>query len=214
MSQSEIRTYGAQELRVDTSGDKPKIRGSIAFNTLSLPMGFFTRFREKIAPTAFDATLNDESREVMAYWGHDVNMPLGRRSKGTLRVWKEADAVQYEIEAPDTTWGRDAVASIERGDVNGTSFRFRVLPDGERWDEDADGNMIRTLTNVTFEEVSPTAEPAYPVSSASVRSMEEVWTKHEQEIAAREALAAQIRADRQRRGRLTRDNFRRTSPER
>jgi phage head maturation protease len=62
---------------------------------------------------------------------------------------------------------------------------------------------------VTFEEVSPTAEPAYPVSSASVRSLDEVWTEHEKEIAARESRAAQIRADRQRRGRLTRDNSRR-----
>jgi HK97 family phage prohead protease len=209
MAKSEIRTYAAQELRVDTADGKSTIRGSIAFNQLSLPMGFFTRFREKIDPAAFDATLNDEQREVMAYWGHDISMPLGRRSRGTLRVWKSDGAVQYEIDAPDTSWGRDAVASIERGDVQGTSFRFRVLPEGERWEEDADGNMIRTLTNVTFEEVSPTAEPAYPVSSASVRSLDEVWTEHEKEIAARESRAAQIRADRQRRGRLTRDNSRR-----
>ena len=209
MAKSEIRTYAAQELRVDTADGKSTIRGSIAFNQLSLPMGFFTRFREKIDPAAFDATLNDEQREVMAYWGHDINMPLGRRSRGTLRVWKADGAVQYEIDAPDTSWGRDAVASIERGDVQGTSFRFRVLPEGDRWEEDADGNMIRTLTNVTFEEVSPTAEPAYPVSSASVRSLDEVWTEHEKEIAARESRAAQIRADRQRRGRLTRDNSRR-----
>lgn len=211
MSKSEIRTYAAQELRVDRAEGKSTIRGSIAFNQLSVPMGFFTRFREKIDPGAFDGTINDATREVMAYWGHDINKPLGRRSTGTLRVWKEADAVRYEIDAPDTSWGADAVASIERGDVQGTSFRFRVLPEGERWEEDADGNMIRTLTNVTFEEVSPTAEPAYPVSSASVRSIDEVWTQHEQDIAAREKRAAQIRADRQRRGRLIRENLRRNS---
>jgi hypothetical protein len=133
-------------------------------------MGSFVRFREKIDPAAFDSTLNDETREIMAYWGHDVNRPLGRRSTGTLRIWKDSGAVRYEIDAPNTTWGQDAVASIERGDVKGTSFRFRVLPEGERWDEGEDGTMIRTLTNVTLEEVSPTAEPAYTASAASVRA--------------------------------------------
>lgn len=209
MSKSEIRTYAAQELRVDSAEGKSTIRGSIAFNQLSVPMGFMTRFREKIAPSAFDSTLNDPTKEVMAYWGHDINKPLGRRSTGTLRVWKGVDGVQYEIDAPDTSWGRDAVAAIQRGDVQGTSFRFRVMDDGVEWSREADGTDIRTLTNVTFEEVSPTAEPAYPVSSASVRSIDEVWNQHEQEIAEREKRSAQIRADRQRRGRLTRDNFRR-----
>jgi HK97 family phage prohead protease len=205
----EHRTLAGEELRVDTGEKGRIIRGSLKFNSLSVPLGVYMRFREKIAPEAFDSVLNDEAREVMAYWGHDVNKPLGRRSAGTLRLSKTDTLLKFEADAPDTTWGRDAVAAIERGDVQGMSFRFRVLPEGERWEEDKDRNLIRTLTNVDLQEVSPTAEPAYEKSSASVRSAQEVYDQHEQEIAKREATLAEIRADRQRRDRLIRGDLRR-----
>lgn len=206
---TEHRTLAGEELRVDTGEKGRVIRGSLKFNSLSVPLGAYMRFREKIAPEAFDSVLNDDAREVMAYWGHDVNKPLGRRSAGTLRLSKTDTLLKFEADAPDTTWGRDAVAAIERGDVQGMSFRFRVLPGGERWEEDKDRNLIRTLTNVDLQEVSPTAEPAYEKSSASVRSAQEVYDQHEQEIAKREATLAEIRADRQRRDRLIRGDLRR-----
>ncbi len=208
--EQEYRAYQGEELRVDKSESGLRtIRGSLKFNTLSVPLGGFMRFREKIAPEAFDSVLNDESREVMAYWGHDINKPLGRRSAGTLRLSKTDTLLKFEADAPDTSWGRDAVAAIERGDVQGMSFRFRVLPDGDMWEEDKEQNLIRTLRNVELQEVSPTAEPAYTKSSASVRSMEQVIEQREQAIAAQEKRAAEIRADRQRRDRLTRESIRR-----
>lgn len=210
--ENEYRSFAGEELRVDKAESGIKtIRGSLKFNALSVPLGGFTRFREKIAPEAFDSVLNDESREVMAYWGHDVNKPLGRRSAGTLRLTKTDTLLKFEADAPDTSWGRDAVAAIERGDVQGMSFRFRVLPEGDTWEEDKDENLIRTLRNVELQEVSPTAEPAYTKSSASVRSMETVFEQREQVIAAQEKCAADIRADRQRRDRLIRDSLRRNS---
>lgn len=211
--ETEIRQFCGEELRVDQAeSGAPIIRASIKFNALSVPMGMFTRFQEKIDPAAFDSVLNDESRELMAYWGHDVNKPLGRRSRGTLRVSKTETLLKAEIDPPETSWGRDAVESIRRGDVEGLSFRFRVLPDGERWDESADRKiLIRTLLNVDLQEVSPTAEPAYPKSSAMVRSLEAVWARRQKEIAAESSAAAEQLADRQRRDRLIREDLRRIS---
>lgn len=207
--ENEYRAYAGEELRVDTGEKGRIIRGALKFNALSVPLGGFTRFREKIAPEAFDSVLNDESREVMAYWGHDINKPLGRRSAGTLRLTKTDTLLKFEADAPDTSWGRDAVAAIERGDVQGMSFRFRVMPEGDTWEEDKDRNLVRTLRNVELQEVSPTAEPAYTKSSASVRSMESVWEQKQQEIAAQEQRAGVIREDRQRRDRLSRATLRR-----
>jgi uncharacterized protein len=208
----EYRTFAGEELRVDRPAGGPAIiRMSLRFNSLSVPLGGFMRFREQIDPGAFDSVLNDQAREVMAYWGHDVNMPLGRRSRGTLRLSKTETLLKAEIDAPDTTWGRDAVTAIERGDVEGMSFRFMVLPEGEKWFEDRDKNLIRTLTNVDLQEVSPTAEPAYTKSSASVRSAESVWERHGQEIAALEKSATDMSADRQRRDRLIRSDLSRIS---
>ena len=209
---TEYRVFAGEELRADVSDKGRVIRGALKFNTLSVPLGGFVRFREKIAPEAFDSVLNDEAREVMAYWGHDINKPLGRRSAGTLRLSKTDTLLKFEADAPDTSWGRDAVESIARGDVQGMSFRFRVLPDGEMWEEDKDRNLIRTLRNVELQEVSPTAEPAYTKSSASVRSMQEVIERHEQEIAEENQRLAAMCADRQRRDRLIRTDLRRIHP--
>lgn len=208
MSEIEYRTFAGEELRVDAAEKGRVIRGALKFNTLSVPLGMFTRFREKIDSAAFDSVLNDESREVLAYWNHDTSKPLGRRSAGTLRLSKTDTLLKFEADASDTSWSRDAVAAIERGDVQGMSFRFRVLPEGERWEEDKDGNLIRTLTNVELQEVSPTPEPAYPKSSASIRS---VWEAKQQDIAAQEQRASAIREDRQRRDRLSRATIRRTT---
>jgi HK97 family phage prohead protease len=132
-------------------------------------------FREKIAPSAFDGALNDETKEVLAYWNHNTDLPLGRRSAATVEISKTKTLFKAAIVPNmDTEWGRSAVASIKRNDVKGMSFGFRVLPDGDQWDEDDDRNLIRTLLKVDLAEVSPTANPAYPNSSAKIRSEDDI----------------------------------------
>lgn len=162
----EIRTLPASEIRADDEG---MIRASIQFDTLSVPLG---GFREKIAPTAFDGAINDESREVLAFWNHDSSKPLGRRSAGTLRVSRTDAQFIAEIDAGETSWAQDALRAIRRRDVDGMSFGFRVQQNGDIWEEDADGNLVRTLTKVDLIEVSPTPIPAYPASSASARAFD------------------------------------------
>jgi hypothetical protein len=206
----EIRTFKLDECRVvRDDGKAPVVRLSLRFNALSHPLGMFMPFREKIAPTAFDSALNDESREVMAYWNHDTSKPLARRSRGTLRLSKTETLFKAEFDPGETSWSRDAVSAIERGDVEGMSFRFRVPPEGDRWEEDKDRNLIRTLVNVEIEEVSPTPEPAYPKSTASVRS---VFEAHQQDTAAASVREANQIAERRRRDVAMRDGIRRTTP--
>lgn len=207
----EIRALRTDELRVDRAeGQAPVIRMSLKFETDSVPLGMFMPFRERIAPTAFDRAI-DSDKEVLAYWNHNTDMPLGRRTAGTVRISKTQTLFKAEIDAPDTSWGRDAVTAIERGDVQGMSFRFRVPPNGDKWEEDADRNLIRTLLDVEIEEVSPTPEPAYPRSSASVRSADEALADYQQIIQRRDSSVAEQLADRLRRGRLQRASYRRFS---
>jgi hypothetical protein len=209
----ELRQYIADEVRIEENDEGPMIRSSIKFNSLSVPLGYFEKFREKIAPTAFDGVLNDESREVLAFWNHNPDMPIGRRTAKTLEIDKTATLFKATIRPGNTSWGTDAVKSIQRGDVNGLSFGFRVYPKGEDWSEDEEGNLIRELLNVELIEVSPTPMPAYPKSSATVRSMEAAFEQYQSERAEklRVGLAAisgvQV-ADRQRRDRLQREHFR------
>ena len=71
---------------------------------------------------------------------------------------------------PDTSYARDLMVSIERGDVTQSSFGFIV--DRDRWEEDDEGRVIRTIE--TFRQlldVSPVTFPAYPEADVGLRSL-------------------------------------------
>lgn len=157
-------------IRVEKRADKgPLIRGHAAvFNRLSENLG---GFREIIAPGAFDDVLEDDVRALI---GHNDVLILGRSTAGTLRIGVDAEGLTYEIDPPDTTYARDLLVSMERGDVRESSFGFRVARGGEVWDEDEDGLLVRTITKFArLYDVSPVTFPAYPDTDVAKRSLEE-----------------------------------------
>jgi HK97 family phage prohead protease len=158
-------TVAADEMEVrEVPGEQPTIRGYAAvFNSFSQDLG---KFKERIAPGAFtDAT--SEGSDVRALWNHDTSYPLGRTKNGTLRLAEDARGLRVEIDPPATSWGRDAVEAIKRGDVDGMSFAFQVREDN--WGKDLDGSKVRTLLRVNLIEVSPVTFPAYLDTSVGVR---------------------------------------------
>ena len=166
------RRIFSSELAIETreakDGGGKKLRGHAAvFNKLSGNLG---GFREQIAPGAFDGVLDDD---VRALFNHDSNHVLGRSSAGTLKLGVDKTGLRYTVDLPDTQVGRDLAISVERGDIKESSFAFRVAPDGDTWEEDEDGRIIRTITQ--FQElmdVSPVTYPAYPDATVAMRSLE------------------------------------------
>lgn len=150
-------------------------------------------FREVIARGAFTNTL--KTSDVRAYFGHDRNRILGRVSAGTLRVHEDEKGLFVEIDLPDTTDGRDAKVSIERGDIAGMSFGFSAVR--QSWDESSEP-ATRTLEEVVLYEVSITADPAYTGTSIALRSLEEARREKQpvhpahKRIAERRALTEQV----------------------
>lgn len=128
-------------------------------------------FKEIIKPGAFDDVLNNDVRGL---FNHDPNYILGRTTAGTLSLTVNERGLVYDITAPDTQTIRDLVlAPMQRGDINQSSFAFRVARDGEDWYQDDEGVIIREIHKVSLLfDVSPVTYPAYQDADAAVRSME------------------------------------------
>jgi uncharacterized protein len=161
-SHRERRCYHAAQLRAWlVEGAPPLITGYAAvFNRPSENLGGFV---EIIRPGAFAKTIQTE--DIRALWQHNPEYVLGRTKNGTLRLREDEIGLRIEIDAPDTQIGRDAVASIQRGDVDQMSFMFEVVAD--EWEQGAP--VKRTLVEVKLYDVSPVTFPAYPQTSVSVR---------------------------------------------
>lgn len=190
----------------ERSAAAPVIKGiSPPFNSQSVDLG---GFREVFAPGAFDRIIGRHRNDprggidVLALFNHDENQVLGRTTSGTLEIAKAERGLAYSITPPDTTLGRDLVTLIRRGDIYGASFAFSVAQGGESWSADEKGTPVRTVNEVGgLYDVSVVSRPAYPNSTAALRSLEQ-WkaehlTAHEQtQLAER---AADEAADKRRR---------------
>jgi HK97 family phage prohead protease len=128
------------------------------------------RFRERIAPTAFDRALTGGG-DVLALWQHDPAMPLARTRANTLRLWKDETGLRFEMTpAVDTPWGLGAVAAVRAGLVDAMSFGFRVSAAGMTAVRGANDVYEHTLHDVDLREISLVTFPAYPGTAAMVRS--------------------------------------------
>jgi len=176
------------EIRAENAGKVA--RGYAALFNARTDIGGY--FYETIAPGAFTETLR--TADVRALIDHDSGRVIGRSSAGTLRLREDDKGLFVEIDLPDTTDGRDLAVQLERGDISGMSFGFRVTLD--EWDESGD-IPERTIRKVELFEVSAVAFPAYPDTSLALRSLDEArkelrrksFTAASRRIAERKACA-------------------------
>jgi uncharacterized protein len=134
---------------------------------------------ERVAPTAFNNVIA-EAQDVRALFDHREDQILGRTKSGTCRLSVDAVGLRYEIDplmVGDKIDDETAalIARIERGDIDGSSFAFRVRSNGATWTTEKYGDAgveieVRTLTDVDVFDVGPTAFPAYKSTTAGLRS--------------------------------------------
>lgn len=160
----ETRNFAVNRVEVRAAADAPKqIHGYAAvFDQLSEDLGYF---REKVAPGAFANSIAKD--DIYALNQHLSYQPIGRKSARSLGLREDLIGLNVEITPPDTTWGRDALVSVESGLVSHFSFGFETIRDA--WDYTDPQAPIRTLLEVRLWEVSPVTFPAYPQTSAAVR---------------------------------------------
>jgi phage head maturation protease len=112
-----------------------------------------------------------------------------------LRLTEDDIGLRYEIEPPDTEQARGVLASVERGDVSGSSFAFIPTRTGIIEEE---GRTVREVRAVELFDVGPVTYPAYPATTSGVRGVDA------------EAIRAEIRSHRATGADLVRDQIQAT----
>lgn len=135
---------------------------------------------ERLEPGSFAKTIAGDIRALI---DHDAGRVIGRTKSGTLRLSEDGKGLRVEIDIPNTTDGNDLWELVERGDVSGMSFGFRVLK--QEWDESIDP-PVRTIKEVELYEVSAVAFPAYEGTEIGKRSLSEWRAAHAAEAHAAE----------------------------
>jgi Escherichia/Staphylococcus phage prohead protease len=171
------------ELR--TEGDGLTLSGYAAVYGLPsepIPGGPRGTFTETIRAGAFARTLARNPDVTLRYQHNLTTLPLARTKSGTLQLSEDQQGLRVQAQLPDNEIGRPVRDAIQRGDISGMSFRFRVPSKaGEKWSADY---KKRELLDVALGgEVSVVDFPAYPSTTVAVRQLAELAEVEPDELA-------------------------------
>lgn len=175
----EIRTQATEiELRTNENETKGITGYAVKWEELSQEIGYFYKFREKFEKGAFKDSLEADTQRAL--WNHNTDIVLGNTKNNTLRLKEDKIGLRFDIDLPNNTWGNDVYESVQRGDVDGVSFGFKMTK--EEWDETDPENVVRTVKGAKLFEVSPTPFPAYEgASEVSARSIDDPYKKYKEQ---------------------------------
>jgi HK97 family phage prohead protease len=156
-------------------------------NTPQTEYPLWTDCVERIMPGCFNRAMQED--DCRALFNHDPNCVLGRTTAGTCRLSIDAKGLRYEVDPPDTQLGHDLAASLNRGDITGSSFSFSVTD--QAWITTESGVDVREIRGVKLYDVGPVTFPAYEATTAGVRREAEL----EEALAAHAAYRRQQQAD-------------------
>lgn len=178
------RRVTSTEVEVRSKGGRvPSIEGYASVFDVPYDVG---GFREIVAPSAFKKTVREA--DVRCLLNHNPDVVLGRNKAGTLELANDSRGLHYRCTLPDTTAARDLFTSVERGDINQSSFSFETIKDS--WDEGgAEHVPTRTLRECRLFDVSIVTFPASEATTVDVvraaRSLSKFMpARPEDEIAA------------------------------
>jgi len=182
------------EFRVKTEDGQEVVDGQAAVaESWSEDLG---GFREMIMPGAF---MGADISDVRVLKNHNPDYILGRTTAGTAKVVPTERALVYSYVDGGTSYGKDLLISMRRGDVSQSSFAFRVKEGGDKWEKAADGKYERRIHAFShIYDVSPVTFPAYPDTTVAKRSLDGLQSAELEEakrIEAEQRAAEQAEKD-------------------
>lgn len=164
--QGDERRYITTPVELRNQDDESLIYGKASITGKRYDMGWYD---EEVMPGAFDEVLNDD---VRALFNHDPNLILARsvNGQGTLRLFIDSDGdLSYEYRTPDRQYAKDLADAIKSGDVNQSSFAFRIAE--QAWIEREGEKELRQITKIErLYDVAPVTYPASPDTTVAKRS--------------------------------------------
>lgn len=160
----------------------------IVFNQDTVIRDWAGEFIERIDPKALAKT---DMKDVRLFVNHDMSKIALARSKngnGTMSFSVDDSGVHMRaiLDIENNAEARALYGAIQRGDLDGMSFGFRVR--GQEWKDLESDLPTRTITDISIiHEVSAVNFPAYQQTSISARSTEE--TDYSPLVEAREKRA-------------------------
>lgn len=201
-SENKLITRAYQlELRADEE-QKGIIEGvPIVFEKETIIEDWAGRYKEIISK---DALKNTDLRDVRLFVNHDFNkltLARSKNGKGTMSLTVEDDGLHMkaQLDIENNAEARSLYSAIQRGDMDGMSFAFRI--DKEQWSDIESELPTRTINGISIvHEVSVVNFPAYQQTSVSARSSEEtefsplkeMRDKHTKEIEQKKIELAEI----------------------
>jgi len=180
MSQTkEVRAFPVSiELRKDDQAEQRFVDGVgvIYDKEVELWDGYY----EKIDRNAFKDCLKGNP-EIKSFFNHDPNYVLSTTASDPALVISDmGDGLMFSSPIPDTSYGRDLIENLKRGNVKGASFTFTVNRDSVTVDKD--GNYHRSIDDATIYELGPVTNPAYTQTSVGLRSKDSLMEEARQRV--------------------------------
>ncbi|WP_456649867.1 MULTISPECIES: HK97 family phage prohead protease [unclassified Bradyrhizobium] len=124
-------------------------------------------FLEQFAKGSLTRSIRED--DIRMLLDHDSGRVVGRTASGSLRLREDALGLRYEVDVNlDTPDGQTLAGTVGRRDVSGISPSFYVT--SENWPRVGSGLPLRVITEARLREISAVAWPAYPQTTAAMRS--------------------------------------------
>lgn len=124
-------------------------------------------FLEQFARGSLTRSIRED--DIRMLLDHDSGRVIGRTASGSLRLREDALGLRYDVDVNlDTPDGQTLAGTVGRRDVSGISPSFVVR--AESWVDGGTRLPLRTITDARLIEISAVAWPAYPQTTAVMRS--------------------------------------------
>lgn len=156
-------------IRNDGEGDggQPVLEGYASVFGDTYETDYWT---ESIEPGAFARSLAAPDWDIAFLGQHDWAQPMARLSNNTLELAEDKTGLRFVCRPNmDTSYSRDIVAAIKRGDIYGMSFGFVVVEE----EIDRSGDLPHyTIKAANVFEISAVTYAAYSAAGVSARGLD------------------------------------------